>query len=276
MNRFELLKVGTDCELFIKDLSGQTIPVIGLLGGDKINPRPVLDEEGYAVQEDNVMAEFNIPPRSDVTSFVTSINKMLGFLSAHFWELDFMRLDISASQIFDPKQLEHPQAKRIGCEPDFCVWTTKMNVLKNTHPLLKQMRTSGGHVHFSYLVEGNPPSTLDRLEFVRMNDLHYGVASVLLDGDSRRKELYGKAGAFRMKDYGHEYRVLSNFWLESDDLKAWVFNQAQECVKAMNEKGTYYQDMFSGTLGKLIQKCINDNDKGLAKELCQEFGVQLP
>jgi hypothetical protein len=276
MKRFELLKVGTDCEVFLKDISGHPIPVIGLLGGDKINPRPVLDEEGYAVQEDNVMAEFNIPPRSDVTSFVTSINKMLGFLSAHFHELDFIKLDISASQLFSPEQLEHPQAKRIGCEPDFCVWTNKMNVLKNTHPLLKKMRTSGGHVHLSYLVDGQLPSTPDRLEFVKMNDLYYGVASVLLDEDTRRKELYGKPGAFRFKDYGHEYRVLSNFWLKSDALKAWVFNQAQECIKALNERGVYYQDLFSKELGKLIQQCINTNDKGLAKSLCQEFGVQLP
>lgn len=280
MRKFEFLKAGTDCEVFIKDLSGHPIPVIGLLGGDKINPRPILDEPGFAVQEDNVMAEFNIPARSDVTSFVTSINKALGYLAAHFHELDFMTIDFSASMIFDPKQLEHPQAKRIGCEPDFCVWTERENEIDNAHPLLKQMRTTGGHLHLSYMVNGQKPTVKDTCLVVKMNDLQHGVGSILLDNDTRRKELYGKAGAFRFKEYGddagHEYRVLSNFWMKSNELKEWVFNQTLACFEALNTRGTYFEGMFNGHLGGMIQECINTNNKGMAKEICQEFQIQVP
>jgi hypothetical protein len=42
-----------------------------------------------------------------------------------------------------------------------------------------------------------------------------------------RRELYGKAGAFRPKPYGVEYRVLSNRWLNSEALIRWVYNQSQ-------------------------------------------------
>lgn len=281
LKEYKLLKVGTDCELFLKDLSGHPLPVIGLLGGTKGEPRQILDEPGYAVQEDNVMAEFNIPAREDVTSFVTSINKALGYLQAHFHELDFIQIDFSASQMFDPKVLEHPQAKQIGCEPDFCAWTKTMNRIDNKSPLLERMRTCGGHLHLSYLVDGKVPTMEDRLDFVKMQDLFQGVASVILDKDKRRKELYGKPGAFRPKKYadgieGHEYRVFSNFWVRTNELKEWVFNQTVECIDHLNNRGTYFKSLFEGELGQIVQACINSNDVPRAKFLCSEFGVRLP
>ena len=281
IKEYKLLKVGTDCELFLKDLSGHPLPVIGLLGGTKSEPRAILDEPGYAVQEDNVMAEFNIPAREDVTSFVTSINKALGYLQAHFHELDFIQIDFSASQMFDPKVLEHPQAKQIGCEPDFCAWTKTMNKIDNEHPLLAQMRTCGGHEHLSYFVNGGVPTLEERIEFVKMQDLFQGVASVILDKDQRRKQLYGKGGAFRPKKYsdgieGHEYRVLSNFWVKTNELKEWMFNQTVECFTQINERGGYFKGMFEGTLGSMVQECINSNDESKARFLCKEFGVRLP
>jgi hypothetical protein len=54
-----------------------------------------------------------------------------------------------------------------------------------------------------------------------------GLWTVIIDSDTARRERYGKAGAFRPKRYGLEYRVPSNFWLKSDDLKRIMFNRVR-------------------------------------------------
>lgn len=274
--KYKLLMVGSDCELFVRDLSGKPIPAIGLIGGTKEKPRPILDGKGYAVQEDNVMVEFNIPPAKQAAQFVADINKVLGYLSAYLHEKDLMTLDFSASQEFQKEQLDHPQAQHIGCEPDYCVWTRSMNEIDRDNPIFQFLRTSGAHVHTTYTVNSHRPKPEQVEAFVKTQDLFKGVPSVLLDKDTKRKLFYGKAGAFRFKKYGHdaghEYRVLSNFWLQTDALKKWVFTQTQRCVHELN----------SGILpmvekaGSRIVECINNNDKKLAVRLCNEFQIAIP
>ena len=285
-----ILKIGADCELFIKNNRGQAIPVIGKLGGTKLDPKPVLENigKGYAVQEDNVMAEFNIPAHGEVTGFITSINRMLGHLSAHFLAYGAIdspyHLDIVPSAVFSKQALDHPQAQEIGCEADVNVWTGKMNGSPKEHPMTAYLRTSGAHVHTSYvsvdLITGEQgyPTKEDVHQFVKMEDLFKGVPSILLDKDKRRRVLYGKAGAFRYKDYspgfaGSEYRVLSNFWLTRDVLKAWVFQQTLLCAKKMREENI---DFNKGGLGELVQRTINNGDEETALSLCSEFDIKCP
>jgi len=62
-----------------------------------------------------------------------------------------------------------------------------------------------------------------------MMDLYLGVPSVLMDKGELRKQLYGKAGAYRMKPYGVEYRTLSNFWIFSDTTIGWVWDNTDSC-----------------------------------------------
>jgi hypothetical protein len=270
---YKLLKVGTDCEVFLRDEHNKPIPVIGLLGGTKKEPLPVLDEPGYAVQEDNVMPEFNIPPADNVTSFVTSIDRMLGYIGNHFAGKGLF-IDISASKFFDPEQLQHPQAKVIGCEPDNNVWTMGQNLVDANAAIFKRMRTAAAHVHVSYLIDGKMPNEVASTyteDFVMVQDLYQGVPSVIFDDDKDRRKAYGRAGAFRFKDYGHEYRVLSNKWLQSSAMMAWVFSQTQECVNALNSGFR-----IDKKLGNLIQKCINSNNRKLADFLCKEYRIVLP
>ena len=57
------ITIGADPECFIvvrdKHNGDTPYPIVGMLGGTKDNPLVIAD--GYAVVEDNVMAEFNIP-----------------------------------------------------------------------------------------------------------------------------------------------------------------------------------------------------------------------
>ncbi len=55
------ISIGADIEVFLINKEGEFFPAIGLIGGSKRRPRPIT-KEGHMVQEDNVAAEFNIPP----------------------------------------------------------------------------------------------------------------------------------------------------------------------------------------------------------------------
>ena len=46
--------LGSDPELFLVDALGNFKSAVGLIGGSKEKPRPVLNRPGFAVHEDNV------------------------------------------------------------------------------------------------------------------------------------------------------------------------------------------------------------------------------
>ena len=70
-----MITVGTDPELMLREKStGRIISAAGLIGGTK--GKPVQMEglpEGYGVQEDNVMVEYNIPPCTSGQAFLTAL-----------------------------------------------------------------------------------------------------------------------------------------------------------------------------------------------------------
>lgn len=274
MDKITFQKVGTDAEVFfVHKLTKKPVPVIGLVGGTKEHPKPIPElGKGFAIQEDNVMAEFNIPACSNSTDFMTHIAVMRDWLGEEA-EKYGCKVRITGSARFDKKQLLHEQAQTFGCEPDFCVWTRSENHIDRSLPELDTLRTAAAHVHVSFLEGGKKPS-IEAKEFaVMLLDLHLGVPSILLDEDVERRKVYGKAGAFRVTDYGIEHRVMSNYWIRSNETVSWVFSQARQAIEKMNQK-----QCLRWTLdhAKPIQEAINSCDKGLAFQLCEEFGVSLP
>ena len=209
------IKLGTDPELYIAN-DTEVVSAEGLIGGTKKAPK-YITEEGHAIQEDNVMVEFNTPPCSSAEEFTKEINVVLTYLEATLG-LQNLRLHYSASEVLDPKYLKTKQAQQFGCEPDFNAYLRCANTPPEPSSAL---RTAGGHIHVGYPNAGDVGQVED---IVRAMDLFLGLPSVIMDQDDRRKTMYGKAGAFRFKDYGLEYRTLSNFWIYTDELKKWAFN----------------------------------------------------
>lgn len=246
--------VGADPEAFLVNEAGKFISSIGLIGGTKWNPRQVGD--GFAIQEDNVAVEYNIPPAKDVNEFIASINKGKQILSDHVKEFG-LKLALVPSAIFDEDQLSNPQAREFGCEPDINAWTKRIN----PRPKAKDpaLRSTGGHVHLT--------SKADPFILGQWMDFYNGAAFVLIDQDQRRRELYGKAGAIRIKDYpGIEYRTLSCFWLRSDELIRFVYERS---ILAANraERG----DILPTNVGVLIRKAINKSDKAAVQALADKY-----
>jgi hypothetical protein len=101
-----------------------------------------------------------------------------------------------------------------------------------------------------------------------MFDIFVTLPSLLLDDDIRRRELYGKAGSFRFKEFGVECRQLSNFWIHEDHLIKWVFDQTVKSVQiVLDGNAKHYIDKYSTQ----VVEAINNNDKKLAKLLLTQL-----
>lgn len=255
--KLSTITVGADPELFLIDAHGKFISSIGLIGGSKRMPRDI--GEGCAVQEDNVAVEFNIPPCDSANKFVSSLNYSLENLMKHAGNKGLF-LSITASKSFDEDQLSHPRARVFGCDPDFNCWTKE----ENEAPKAKNpnLRSAGGHVHIG-------AEKLDKIQLARWCDVTMGLHSVLEDDDVERRLLYGKAGSFRPKSYGIEYRTLSNYWLRTPDMMEKIYQRA---VLAAERTEIVWN--IGDEEGDLIQAAINTNDKALADKLIGEYGVQ--
>jgi hypothetical protein len=251
---------GADPELFLRTNDEQAFPVtsIGLIGGTKDQPRQL--GNGYALQEDNVAVEFNIPPADNVNQFKASINYVLGYLRQEL-EPKGLKLDISPTMDFPKELLQHPQALALGCEPDYNAWTDSINPRPKAPATL---RSSGGHLHIGY---ANPTKETS-LEIIKAHDLFCGVGSIVYDSDTRRRDIYGKAGAHRIKGYGVEYRTLSNFWIKSDELLEWVYGQSEKAIAFVNAG-----NKIEGKWGKAVVNCINNGDMKLLATLDRQYGV---
>lgn len=252
------IKIGADPELFLEK-DGEIISAEGIIGGTKKEPRAI-SNEGHAVQEDNVMIEFNIPASDSKEDFIFNIN----FVKSYLETLAGMKgcaLNFSASAELDPEYLSTDQAQEFGCEPDFNVY------LRDENPRPEgagQLRSCGGHIHIGY----ENPDEATTINIVYAMDMVLGLESLALDKDDRRKLLYGKAGSFRFKDYGLEYRTLSNFWIENDELIGWAYDKTMEALELV--KSSKIEGLIKD-YSELVEKAINKNDKQLALHILEKI-----
>lgn len=252
--------IGCDPEVFV----GDTIPrsVIGKVGGTKEFPMPLPIGEGFCVQEDNVAMEFNIPPSYSKQEFVSNIVKATDFLENNIAAANGWRFDKRSAIQFAMEELDDPRAFVFGCDPDYNAWTGRIN--PRPHSDDRTLRSAGGHVHIGW-----DSIKLNKRRLIRACDLFLGVPSVLMDNGELRKQLYGKAGAFRDKSFGVEYRTLSNFWIFDPKLVEWVYSSTERALEAALAKMPVEQERDN------ILQAINNNDKAVAEMLVDKYNLEV-
>lgn len=252
------MKLGCDPEIFLVDAAGALVSAIDKIGGSKDMPRPIHGlGKGFAVQEDNVALEYNIPASASAEEFVSNINKVMGALRKEVSGMGLAFARLSAAS-FPAQELADPRALEFGCDPDYNAWTGKVNPKpKAPDPSL---RSCGGHVHVGADIE-------DIEAFIRRMDLYLGVPSTIQDDGLLRKQLYGKRGAFRPKPYGCEYRTLSNYWVFDDALIKWVWNNTQLALDA----GHYPVEEDD----KIIQLAIDEGNTEAAMFLIKKWQIPV-
>ena len=256
--------VGADPEKFVH--SGEEfVSAHGMIKGTK--EAPFIVENG-AVQVDGMAVEFNIDPASNKDEFVHNLVSVMGQLDAmipDFQTLAVPTADFSGEVI----KSSPPEALELGCDPDYNAW---LDGAANPTPNGDvTFRTGAGHVHIGW-TDGEDINSEAHvqacIQLCKQLDMYLGVPSVLFDGDDRRRELYGKAGAMRIKPYGVEYRVLSNAWLKDEALMSWVFDNTVKAISSLLGNGLQATEE--------MVDIINTSDKQKARECCDFFNIPLP
>jgi hypothetical protein len=236
------LTIGADPELFIADtLTGQVQPIFGLLGGTKDAPvRMEGLQDGFAMQEDNVMAEFNIPPVTNPGDFLSHISRGIAHVRQTVRKNTKNRMDIvsGSEYLFSHMQLGHDQALYFGCAQDYSAYEypstqAPRNSIEPDMLLHEEgaWRLAGGHIHLGYKSFGiNVPDWA----VAKLCDLYIGLPSIAVDKQNIRRALYGSPGLYRPTKYGIEDRTLSNFWLFDKDYTYSVASAASSLLRLIS------------------------------------------
>lgn len=230
---------GCDPELFVfNEKTQQFLSALKYVKGTKEKPFPV---EGGATQLDGVAAEFNITPVDNEDDWIDNINKVY----------NRMLVDLPSDCILRPTPVAYfkkeyfeglsMEEKLLGCSPDYDAYTKKQNIPPSTS---EYFRTGSGHIHVGYDTSNLREKGLyesDVIRRVKQLDRVLYFPSLFWDSSKKRRTLYGAAGSFRYKPYGFEYRVLSNAWLQDEDLMSWVFNATKTAMQ-LYDIGEYLFD----------------------------------
>jgi Phage phiEco32-like COOH.NH2 ligase-type 2 len=256
--------IGSDIEVFLKDKeTDEIVSAEGIIKGTKDFPFRFKEDNPYfATSLDNVMAEFCIPPAKKPEEFISNINEALEFINLSIPQ-NLTVLAIPAANI-NEIYLQTENAKLFGCDPDYNAW--KFGNQNPRPEAITNLRSCGGHIHIGY----KEPEHITTMNLIKAMDVFIGLPSIIQEPENERKSLYGKAGAFRFKDYGGEYRTVSNYYINSPHLMNWIFENTLSAIDFTNNKVKLSVEESEG-----IQAAINFNNKELAKTLCTYFGVKL-
>lgn len=261
-----MLLVGADPELFLKQ-DGSFVSAFNVIPGTKEEPYPV---NGGAIQVDGMALEFNIEPASSSQVFSRTVNTVMEELRKHV--PSEMEIVISSVAEFDKEYIEQQpdKATELGCDPDFSAYSMEQNTAPDA---ASTIRTAAGHLHLGWTENEDPFSNAhfsSAAEMAKQLDFVLGTPLSWLDTDKRRTSMYGKAGSFRPKPYGMEYRVPSNIWLSSTGYMDSVWRRAFQGYSDLIG-GRKYFDMF----GDIAQRAINDGDRDAVETIFRELRCQI-
>jgi hypothetical protein len=260
---------GSDPEIFLLDKEGSVVPSKVLLGESKFEVSNVGEvvQDGFQVELHPYDSFCRQIAASNIAYLITEFDK-------HVREKGYM-LSFAHGYTLKKKEFERlPVEERVfGCNPTVNAYD---EFLKKPSGETVRLRTGGGHIHLA-LPHGVRGNAKYAEKLVRVLDILVGNTCVLFDqteASTKRRKYYGRAGEFRMKPYGIEYRVPSNFWLRSYFLWSMVSGLSREAVM-MTLTGSVATELIDCVDEKDIRKAINSNDAELAMANLQKVAEFL-
>lgn len=270
------MKIGSDIECFLRNSSDQIVNAASHIKYSKESP---YTRENIKIYYDNVLAEFNIPPCESGKEFVINITNGLYLLRKLVVP---HKLDFTASSIINEDVLNEKNMRQNTCVDEYDAYSLSVNNQIDNFMKTSKFRTSGGHIHIGSDDKNN--NLLDPIVkplYIYMLDLFLGITSVLLDKDMtqiNRRTIFGKAGSYRPKSYGLEYRVLSSWWVSKPEYVALIFNLVEFVYYEMQEKlwekfwsisekdGALKYNCFGYDVD-LVKNAINNCDETIAEKM---------
>jgi len=241
---------GCDPEFFLErdgSIIGaeKVIPKEGLIAGDSkaqlenLQTEGALNNYGYSAKElarmindtikrasrfvlDGVQLELNPAPNACRELLGRDIARCLKTAVEH---LKDKSAKLNFSTVIEVPREEYeslsPEARTLGCVESKNLYDSKASVKVEEG---FRGRSAGGHIHIG-LAGVKHLQEIDPRRWIQMLDLIVGNTCVLLDRDPKaaeRRQVYGRAGEYRLPPHGIEYRTLSNWWMRSYETMSLV------------------------------------------------------
>jgi hypothetical protein len=260
----KMITVGADPEVFVANQEGKIISARPFVhGGTKEHPFAL--RYGVGVHHDNVALEFSFPPADEEEEFVKNVDLALMQMQLLIGENNLLIKPAvlnSEMAAWIPKQEEFLE---FACDPEEYLY------LEDSFLDIKEawFRSAGGHVHIGW------PNATDQQKslVVSVCDYTLGAFNVLLEDESgvTRRHLYGRAGSYRTKEYGIEYRTPGNSWLLSNKDIRSTFRLAKRSfeVAASDLIGDFEKVLPRNQL----KTAINKGDKGTLLSFFKKTGL---
>lgn len=264
-----MFSIGCDPEFFVAK-RGVPVPACGLVPGTKDEP---FKTEVGAMQVDGLALEININPVPLMSSHINEFDRRI--IATLRTTRDAAIKNGGQLSVYKGSVAEFSEEtmdglsdddKRLGCDPDWNAYTCQPN---ETPDGSVNFRAAGGHIHIGWDdTASNPVDDPDYIamcaDFVKVMDLFVGIPMKILDTEERRRQMYGKAGAFRPKPYGVEYRSPSNWWIFEKSRRLAVFEMTKAAVDAMTRYGDAEKVLkaytYAGFTPDRVQSIIDNPD----------------
>jgi len=272
----ENFKMGADPELFVSRTTPgyPWISAAGIFPGDKKNPHRI--DEG-AVQVDGMAVEYNIDPAVTAEEFAERNFRVLRAISK--MAPDFRLVTRPSVTFSEAAWNDAPEeAKIMGCDPDFNAYTGMVNVAPKDKD---RFRAAGGHIHIGWTsgIDTNDAGHIMACRtLIKELDIFLGLPMAWMDNSPAaraRKQLYGKAGSYRVKPYGVEYRTLSNSWVGNEEIMKWIFENAKLAFSNLLQGKSLATSKGIDPV-PYINGSVPEESYGVIPYLCKEYGVPLP
>jgi hypothetical protein len=198
------LLIGMDAEFFLKQADGQYIAAARVIPGLKTEPHKL--KHGVC-HPDGLSLEVGAPPAKDPVGMVKNLYKVLQevqqlYLTPTGCTLAYTE-EVHASTVVGAQ----PEDLVFGCGTEFNA-NTPHEPHRTTTDSNQQQRYSGFHIHLGFTKNqaSNNFTYLDMRRLVLCLDKVFEAAK--LQTTERRARQYGGYGAFRVKPYGIEYRMM--------------------------------------------------------------------
>ena len=249
---YRLQSVGADPEGFALHPEAQYVPAVVFMA----------DGKGEApVHADCCCVEMVVPYAMNRTDFVTNVLTMRDEVRAMLDGYGMTPVWKTTAPM-NPEFLGDHRTNQAGCDPDTNVYT---GTASRPRDFPGSDRYAGGHVHVGY--EGSKDS--DGLKNVtKAFEILHGTVGALLDEDTKRRQMYGAAGAVRPKEYGVEIRSPSNWWVTSVSRIEFTY----ECVRKAVEEWHTLVDKVSDAV---IQDVLNNRNLREARNIINALKLEV-
>jgi hypothetical protein len=266
--------IGTDPEIFAK-AGNQVVPAYEWLGKKPSGSHPAEYYDGFQAEwrlECPEVVKYGVGTGHRCLGYMTR-DRRLGLKRIHNrlqkYNLE-ARLVLDDMVLIDPKVLEQASSEHValGCEPSLNAYGAPP--VEIPEPRCMPWRSAGEHMHFGMGSSVIPKPSPEKLrDAVKMCDAISGVMMTSmfqgLEGQTTpvRREIYGRAGEYRLPKYGLEWRVPGPALGAHPATYNLVWDITRKAV-VMGLKGQQF--MWDATEEE-VRKTINEYDVRLARKI---------